>query len=78
MSFLSNFFARLQEPSTHAALASLTAVGAQLAVANGADPHVIGAVGTVASSVFGLLGVFMSEGKSTAPAAPASTSTAVQ
>lgn len=69
MGFLSNFFARLQEPSTHAALAGLTAVGTQLAVANGADPHVIGAVGTALSSVFGLIGVFMSEGKAAAPAA---------
>jgi hypothetical protein len=40
------FFARLQEPSTHAALAGLSAVAAQVAVANGADPHVVGAVGT--------------------------------
>lgn len=77
MSFLSSLFARLQEPSTHAALAGLAAVGTQIAVANGADPHIVGAIGTAASSVFGLLGVFMSEGKS-APAAPASGTTAAQ
>lgn len=69
MGFLATFFARLQEPSTHAALAGLSAVGTQLAVANGADPHVVGAVGTALSSIFGLLGVFLSEGKSAAPAA---------
>ena len=74
MSFLSKFFARLQEPSTHAALAGLSAIGTQIAVANGADPHVVGAIGTAASSIFGLLGVFLAEGKSAA--APASTSTA--
>jgi hypothetical protein len=71
MGFLSKFFARLQEPSTHAALAGLSAIGTQIAVANGADPHVVGAIGTAASSIFGLLGVFLSEGKSAA--APAST-----
>lgn len=76
MSFLANFFARLQEPSTHAALAGLSAVGTQLAVANGADPHVVGAIGTAASSIFGLLGIFLAEGKSAAPAAPASTTAA--
>ncbi|PMS38469.1 hypothetical protein [Trinickia symbiotica] len=68
MQFLSNLFARLQEPSTHAALASLSAVGTSIAVANGADPHVIGQIGTAASAVFGLLGVFLSEGKGAAPA----------
>lgn len=73
MGFLANFFARLQEPSTHAALAGLSAVGSQLAVANGADPHVVGAVGTVLSSLFGLIAVFMPEGKSAA-----GTSTAAQ
>jgi hypothetical protein len=73
MGFLATLFARLQEPSTHAALAGLSAIGTQIAVANGADPHVVGAIGTAASSVFGLLGVFLSEGKSAAPAAPAST-----
>ncbi len=62
------FFARLQEPSTHAALAGLSAVATQVAVANGADPHVVGMVGTALSSLFGLLGVFLSEGKGTAPA----------
>lgn len=56
------FFERLQEPSTHAALAGLSAVAAQGAVALGADPHVVGAVGTAAASLFGLLGVFMQEG----------------
>jgi hypothetical protein len=66
MGFLATFFARLQEPSTHAALAGLSAVGTQLAVANGADPHVVGAVGTALSSIFGLLGVFLGEGKSAA------------
>lgn len=70
MQFLANFFARLKEPSTHAALAGLSAVGTQLAIANGADPHVIGAIGTAASSIFGLLGVFLGEGKS-APASVA-------
>ena len=62
-----NFFARLQEPSTHAALASLAAVGTQVAVAQGADPHVVGAVGTALSAIFGLLGVFL--GEKSAPAA---------
>ncbi|MFM0741790.1 hypothetical protein PQQ51_31555 [Paraburkholderia xenovorans] len=55
------FWARLQEPSTHAALAGLSAVAAQGAVALGADPHVVGAVGTAAASIFGLLGVFLGE-----------------
>lgn len=62
-----NFFARLMEPSTHAALASLAAVGTQVAVAQGADPHVVGAVGTALSAIFGLLGVFL--GEKSAPAA---------
>jgi hypothetical protein len=57
------FFARLQEPSTHAALAGLSSVVASGAVALGADPHIVGAVGTAAASLFGLLGVFMSESK---------------
>jgi len=57
------FFARLQEPSTHAALASLAGVAASVAVANGADPHIVGAVGTAATSVFALLGVFLNEGQ---------------
>lgn len=61
-----NFFARLQEPSTHAALASLAAVGTQVAVAQGADPHVVGAVGTALSAIFGLLGVFLGEKSATA------------
>lgn len=57
-----NFFARLQEPSTHAALASLAGVASTVAVAQGADPHVVGAVGGVVSSIFALLGVFLKEG----------------
>lgn len=56
-----NFFQRLMEPSTHAALAGLAGVGAQLAVANGADPHVVGAVGTALSAIFGLIGVLLPE-----------------
>lgn len=56
------FLQRLQEPSTHAALASLAGVAASVAVSSGADPHVVGAVGTAAASVFALLGVFMQEG----------------
>ncbi|CAG4928237.1 hypothetical protein [Paraburkholderia saeva] len=56
------FFARLQEPSTHAALAGLSAVATQIAIGQGADPHVVGAVGTAAASIFGLLGVFLGEG----------------
>lgn len=55
------FWARLQEPSTHAALAGLSAVAAQVAVSQGADPHIVGAVGTAAASIFGLLGVFLGE-----------------
>ncbi|SAK68299.1 hypothetical protein AWB76_04084 [Caballeronia temeraria] len=55
------FFARLQEPSTHAALAGLAAIAAQGAVSLGADPHVVGAVGTAAAGLFGLLGVLMPE-----------------
>lgn len=61
------FFARLQEPSTHAALASLAAVGTQVAVANGVAPATVGMVGTALSAVFGLLGVFL--GEKSAPAA---------
>lgn len=56
------FFARLQEPSTHAALAGLSMVAAQGAVSLGADPHVIGAIGTAGAALFGLLGVFLHEG----------------
>lgn len=63
------FLARLQEPSTHAALASLAGVASTVAVANGADPHTVGLVGTVISAVFGLIGVFM--GEKGAPVAPA-------
>ncbi|MEW6339598.1 MAG: hypothetical protein AB1704_02765 [Pseudomonadota bacterium] len=55
------FWARLQEPSTHAALAGLAAVAAQVAVANGADAHVVGQIGTTAAGIFGLLGVFLGE-----------------
>lgn len=61
------FFARLQEPSTHAALASLAGVASTVAVANGADPHTVGLVGGVLSGLFGLLGVFL--GEKSAPAA---------
>ncbi|MCX5545696.1 hypothetical protein M3A49_40845 [Paraburkholderia sp. CNPSo 3076] len=61
------FFARLQEPSTHAALASLAGVASTVAVANGVDPHTVAAVGGVASAIFGLLGVFL--GEKSAPAA---------
>ncbi|WP_423394439.1 hypothetical protein [Burkholderia sp. LMG 21824] len=60
-----NIFARLAEPSTHAALAGLAAVGSQLAVANGADPHVVGAIGTALSALFGLIGVFLPESSGT-------------
>ncbi|RQQ65541.1 hypothetical protein [Burkholderia stagnalis] len=60
---MNEFFARLQEPSTHAALAGLAGVIAQSAVALGADPHVVGAVGTAAAGLFGLLGVFLKEGQ---------------
>ncbi|OMG73133.1 hypothetical protein [Burkholderia ubonensis] len=60
------FFARLQEPSTHAALAGLTGVASQVAVAFGVDPHLVATVGTAAASLFGLLGVFLSEGKASA------------
>lgn len=55
------FFARLQEPSTHAALAGLSVVVAQGAVSLGADPHLVGALGTAGAALFGLLGVFMGE-----------------
>lgn len=61
------FFARLQEPSTHAALAGLAGIATQVAMSNGADPHLVGAVGTALSAVFGLLGVFL--GEKSAPAA---------
>jgi hypothetical protein len=57
------FFARLQEPSTHAALAGLAAIAAQGAVSLGADPHLVGALGTAAAGVFGLLGVVLKEGQ---------------
>jgi hypothetical protein len=57
------FFARLQEPSTHAALAGLAAIAAQGAVSLGADPHLVGAIGTAAAGVFGLLGVVLKEGQ---------------
>ena len=55
-------FARLQEPSTHAALATLVGGAGALAVAFGADPTTVAGVGTVAQTAFGLLGVFMKEG----------------
>lgn len=61
------FLARLQEPSTHAALSSLAAVGSSFAVANGADPHTVGLIGGAASALFALLGVFL--GEKSAPAA---------
>jgi hypothetical protein len=57
------FFARLKEPSTHAALAGLAGVVAQGAVVMGADPQLVGAAGTAAAGLFGLLGVLMKEGK---------------
>ncbi|KAB0637258.1 hypothetical protein WT29_23310 [Burkholderia stagnalis] len=60
------FFARLTEPSTHAALAGLAGVASQIAVQFGADPHTVATVGTAAASLFGILGVFLSEGKGTA------------
>ncbi|EDT42129.1 hypothetical protein BamMEX5DRAFT_2066 [Burkholderia ambifaria MEX-5] len=56
-----NIFARLQEPSTHAALAGLAGVAANLAVANGADPHVVSAWGTALAGLFGLIGVLLPE-----------------
>lgn len=58
-----SFIQRLQEPSTHAALAGLSALAAQVAVSQGADPHLVGAIGTAAAGIFGALGVFMGEGK---------------
>ncbi|WP_250479116.1 MULTISPECIES: hypothetical protein [unclassified Caballeronia] len=60
---MTELFARLQEPSTHAALAGLAAIAAQGAVALGADPHLVGAIGTAAAGVFGLFGVLLKEGK---------------
>lgn len=63
------FLARLQEPSTHAALASLSGVASTIAVSSGANPVVVGAVSATLSAIFGLLGVFM--GEKSAPAAPA-------
>ncbi|QQK04579.1 hypothetical protein JFN94_24815 [Burkholderia anthina] len=65
-----NFFARLMEPSTHAALAGLAGVGSQLAIANGADPHTVGAIGTAVSALFGLLAVFMPEGSGASTTQP--------
>lgn len=66
---MNGFLARLQEPSTHAALSSLAAVGSSVAVANGADPHTVGLIGAALSAIFGLFGVFL--GEKSAPAAPA-------
>ncbi|MFX1803530.1 hypothetical protein PWR66_07740 [Paraburkholderia sp. A1RO-5] len=63
---MNNFLARLQEPSTHAALASLAGVASTIAVSSGANPQVVGAVGATLSAIFGVLGVFMGE----KPAAP--------
>jgi hypothetical protein len=62
-----NFFARLKEPSTHAALAGLAGLASQVAVAQGADPAIVTAVGGALSGIFGLLGVFL--GEKSAPAA---------
>jgi hypothetical protein len=56
-----NFLKRLQEPSTHAALASLATLGAAVAVQSDVDTHTVTAVGTAASALFALLGVFMPE-----------------
>ncbi|WP_042301729.1 hypothetical protein [Paraburkholderia kururiensis] len=64
---MGNLFARLQEPSTHAALASLAGVASTVAVAQGADPHTVGAVGGLLSAIFGLLGVFLGEKGGAAP-----------
>lgn len=58
---MQSFFARLQEPSTHAALASLSGVATAVAVSQGADPHVVGLAGTVLSALFSLFGIFMGE-----------------
>lgn len=65
---MNSIFERLQEPSTHAALASLAGVASTVAVTNGADPHTVGLVGTALSALFGLIGVFMGEKSSPAPA----------
>ncbi|WP_028214723.1 hypothetical protein [Paraburkholderia mimosarum] len=57
------FFQRLQEPSTHAALASLVGAAGVLAVKGfGVDPATAAGAATVAQTAFGLLGVFMKEG----------------
>jgi hypothetical protein len=54
------FLARLQEPSTHAALAPL--VGG-MAISFGASPAIVQASAVAASAMFGLLGVVMKEGQ---------------
>jgi hypothetical protein len=56
------FLARLQEPSTHAALATLAPIVGATAIGLGADPAVLSAASAAASSVFALLGVFLKEG----------------
>lgn len=64
------FLARLKEPSTHAALATLLGVAGAVAVQSGVDPHTVATAATVGQAIFGLLGAFLPEG-SAAPAAPA-------
>jgi hypothetical protein len=55
------FFARLKEPSTHAALATLLGVAGTIAVQSGVDPHTVATVATAGQAVFGLLGALLPE-----------------
>jgi hypothetical protein len=57
------FLARLQEPSTHAALAGLAPLVGGVAISFGASPALVQASAVAASAVFGLLGVVMKEGQ---------------
>jgi hypothetical protein len=52
---------RLQEPSTHAALASLAGTVGFIAVKLGADPASVAQVGIAAQAGFGLLGALLPE-----------------
>jgi hypothetical protein len=63
---MNGFLARLQEPSTHAALSSLAGIASSIAVSQGANAATVGAVGATLSAIFGLIGVFM--GEKSAPA----------
>jgi hypothetical protein len=56
------FFARLKEPSTHAALATLLGVAGTVAIQSGVDAHTVATVATAGQALFGLLGAFLPEG----------------